>query len=75
MTIQILELTNEDTLKQIEELDTISATIIQENMTKDKKEVEYYFNDRIEGYFHGSGDIYSSSLLAGIMKDMSLSMS
>lgn len=42
------------------------------DMTKDKKEVEYYFNDRIEGYFHGSGDIYSSSLLAGIMKDMSL---
>ena len=32
-----LELTNEDTLKQIEELDTIAATIIQENMTNDEK--------------------------------------
>lgn len=32
-----LELTNEDTLKQIEELDAIAATIIQENMTNDEK--------------------------------------
>ena len=34
--------------------------------------IKYYFKDRIEGYFHGSGDVYSSSLLAAILKGMNL---
>lgn len=42
------------------------------DLEKENSFIEYYFNKKIEGYFHGSGDIYSSSLLAGIMKDMSL---
>ena len=27
----------------------------------------YYFTERVEGYYHGTGDIYSSALLAGIL--------
>ena len=34
--------------------------------------IEYYFKDRIEGYFHGSGDVYSSSLYASLLKGKSL---
>jgi len=33
---------------------------------------EYYFTERIEGYFHGTGDIYSSALLSGILNEKSL---
>ena len=33
---------------------------------------EYYFTERIEGYYHGTGDIYSSALLAAILNDKSL---
>lgn len=32
----------------------------------------YYFRERIEGYYHGTGDIFSSALLAGIMCDKTL---
>jgi pyridoxine kinase len=28
---------------------------------------DYYFTEQIEGYYHGTGDIYSSALLAGIL--------
>lgn len=34
--------------------------------------IEYYFKDHIPGYYHGSGDIYSSSLLAAILNGNSL---
>lgn len=34
--------------------------------------IEYYFKDHIPGYYHGSGDIYSSSLLAAILNGSSL---
>jgi pyridoxine kinase len=33
---------------------------------------DYYFTERVEGYYHGTGDIYSSALLAGILKGKSL---
>ncbi|MDR3308154.1 MAG: pyridoxamine kinase [Coriobacteriales bacterium] len=33
---------------------------------------DYYFTDKIEGYYHGTGDIYSSALLAGILNGKSL---
>jgi len=33
---------------------------------------EYYFTERIEGYYHGTGDIYSSALLAGVLNEKSL---
>jgi pyridoxine kinase len=34
--------------------------------------VDYYFTERIEGYYHGTGDIYSSTLLAALLNDKSL---
>lgn len=34
--------------------------------------IEYYFKDHISGYYHGSGDIYSSSLLGAILNGNSL---
>jgi pyridoxine kinase len=34
--------------------------------------VHYYFTERIEGYYHGTGDIYSSALLAALLNDKSL---
>ena len=33
---------------------------------------EYYFTEKVEGYYHGTGDIYSSALLAGILNKKSL---
>ncbi|MDR3314916.1 MAG: pyridoxamine kinase [Coriobacteriales bacterium] len=33
---------------------------------------EYYFTERVEGYYHGTGDIYSSALLAGILNEKPL---
>lgn len=38
----------------------------------DGEKIEYYFKDKIDGYFHGSGDVYSSSLLAALLKGKSL---
>jgi pyridoxine kinase len=37
--------------------------------------VDYYFTERVEGYYHGTGDIYSSALLAGILNEKSLAAS
>jgi pyridoxine kinase len=34
--------------------------------------IDYYFTERVEGYYHGTGDIYSSALLAGILNDAPL---
>jgi pyridoxine kinase len=34
--------------------------------------VDYSFTERVEGYYHGTGDIYSSALLAGILNGVSL---
>jgi pyridoxine kinase len=39
---------------------------------KELDRFEYYFTERIEGYYHGTGDIYSSALLAGILNDKTL---
>ena len=33
---------------------------------------DYYFTERIEGYYHGTGDIYSSALLAAVVNERSL---
>ncbi len=35
-------------------------------------ETSYYFTERIPGYFHGTGDIYSSTLLAALLNEKSL---
>lgn len=34
--------------------------------------IEYAFNKRVEGYFHGTGDVFGSSLLSALLNDFSL---
>lgn len=34
--------------------------------------VDYAFNERIPGYFHGTGDVFGSALLAGLMRGLPL---
>ena len=34
--------------------------------------IDYYFTERIEGYYHGTGDIYSSTLVSAIVNGRSL---
>ena len=40
-------------------------------LNKDGK-ISYAFQDRIAGYFHGSGDVFASALLAALLRDKSL---
>lgn len=37
--------------------------------------LEYVFNDRIDGHYHGTGDIFGSALLSGIMHGLDLKTS
>ncbi|MCL2137411.1 MAG: pyridoxamine kinase [Coriobacteriia bacterium] len=37
--------------------------------TRATDSIDYYFTNRIDGYYHGTGDIYSSALLAAIVND------
>ncbi|MDR3036839.1 MAG: pyridoxamine kinase [Coriobacteriales bacterium] len=39
---------------------------------RERGSFDYYFTERVEGYYHGTGDIYSSALLAGILNGKSL---
>jgi pyridoxine kinase len=39
---------------------------------RDRDRFDYYFTERIEGYYHGTGDIYSSALLAALLNDRPL---
>jgi len=39
---------------------------------RDAQRFDYAFADRIDGYYHGTGDVYSSALLAAIMNGRSL---
>lgn len=34
--------------------------------------IEYYFTEKIEGYFHGTGDVFGSVLLSALMNDKDL---
>lgn len=34
--------------------------------------ISYAFNDRIEGYFHGTGDVFGSTLLSALLHDFPL---
>jgi len=38
----------------------------------DSDKVSYAFNDRIEGYFHGTGDVFGSTLLSALLNDFPL---
>jgi pyridoxine kinase len=39
---------------------------------KTSNRVDYAFAEQIEGYYHGTGDIYSSALLAAVLRDKDL---
>ncbi len=41
--------------------------------TKKRGEVTYNFAKKIDGYYHGTGDVFGSTLLAGLMNEFSLS--
>lgn len=38
-------------------------------------EIKYYFNDEINGYFHGTGDVFGSALVGAYVNGVSLSSS
>mgnify|MGYP003446539418 CR=1 FL=1 len=38
-------------------------------------EIRYYFNDEINGYFHGTGDVFGSALVGAYVNGVSLSSS
>ena len=38
----------------------------------DGSSISYYFRDQIEGYYHGTGDVYASSFLAAYVKKKDL---
>ncbi len=37
-----------------------------------RKEVSYYFREKIPGMYHGTGDVFSSVLLSGLLNDQSM---
>lgn len=39
---------------------------------KETNTFDYAFNDRVADYFHGTGDIFGSTLLAGLLNDFNL---
>ena len=38
----------------------------------DTGKVDYYFNDRVPGYFHGTGDVFASALLSAVLRGKAL---
>ena len=70
----------EDILKKL--ADNVSGKIVLTSVCLKEGEIgtacyedgkiEYYFKNIIPGYYHGSGDVYSSSLLASYLKGNSL---
>ena len=38
----------------------------------DTGKISYAFNDKIDGYFHGTGDVFGSALLSALLNDFSL---
>ena len=41
----------------------------------EKEEITYYFEKRIPGYYHGTGDVFGSALLAALLNDFPLNES
>ncbi len=39
---------------------------------RDTDTINYAFNDRVEGYYHGTGDVFGSTLLSGLLNGFSL---
>ncbi|HNX13287.1 MAG TPA: pyridoxamine kinase [Oscillospiraceae bacterium] len=38
----------------------------------DTGKVDYYFNERVPGYFHGTGDVFASALLSAVLRGKTL---
>ena len=38
----------------------------------DTGKISYAFNDKVDGYFHGTGDVFSSTLLSALLNDFPL---
>jgi len=38
----------------------------------DRGEITYLLSPRIEGYYHGTGDLFASALLAGVLDGLTL---
>ncbi len=72
----------EETLRELAALGPVQVVLTGVSFEKgtlgaaaydsDLDSVEYYFTEQIPGYYHGTGDIYSSALLAALLNDRSL---
>jgi pyridoxine kinase len=49
-----------------------SATVGAASYDKEKNEIKYAMANQIDGYYHGTGDVFASSLLAAIAKGKQL---
>lgn len=72
----------EATLRKLSSLGAKKVVLTGVSFEKDKlgaaaydsetDKVSYAFNDRIEGYFHGTGDVFGSTLLSALLNDFPL---
>ena len=72
----------EATLRKLASLGAKKVVLTGVSFEKDKlgaaaydsetDKVSYAFNDRIEGYFHGTGDVFGSTLLSALLNDFPL---
>ncbi|MBC2724207.1 pyridoxamine kinase [Desulfosporosinus sp.] len=72
----------ESTLKKLSSLGAKKVVLSGVSFEKDKLgaaafdsntgKVSYAFNDKIEGYFHGTGDVFGSALLSALLNDFPL---
>ena len=72
----------EDILKRLNALGATNVVLTGVSFDKDKigfalyeseiDKISYYFNDRIDAKFHGTGDIFSSVCIGGVMRGISL---
>jgi pyridoxine kinase len=72
----------ETTLRKLSSLGAKKVVLTGISFDKDKlgaaaydsdlDKVSYAFNDRIDGYFHGTGDVFGSALLSALLNDFPL---
>jgi pyridoxine kinase len=72
----------EETLRKLAALGAKKVVLTGVSFEKDKlgaacydresDKVSYAFNSRIDGYFHGTGDVFGSALLSALLNDFSL---
>lgn len=72
----------EETLRKLASLGAKKVVLTGVSLEKDKlgaacydresDKVSYAFNSRIDGYFHGTGDVFGSTLLSALLNDFPL---